>query len=109
MSNEIIPTGNAAKGLNFWQSRELAKIETDSLLEAGKWVARNNVESLKEQLAHGNVIRQMRHTEERGGAAIQAANRLVDSAIEAVGDSEIHSHHISKILSKATNKLAEQV
>lgn len=109
MNNEIIPTGNSPRGLNFWQSRELNKIEQAALLEAGYDLARHNVEAVKKALAQQDALTAMRHAEERGSVAINAANRVIDLAIEAVGDSEIKSHHISKILSRTTTKLAEQV
>ncbi|MDP9696184.1 UNVERIFIED_ORG: outer membrane protein assembly factor BamA [Arthrobacter globiformis] len=109
MSNEILPAGNTPRGLNFWQNRELGKIEQNALLAAGTEVARHQVDSVKKELANAGRLQEIRHAEERGRAAINATDRVVDLAIAAVGDSEIKSHHLSKILNRTTSNLAELV
>ena len=107
MSNEIIPTGNDPKGLSFWQNRELARTERAALLDAAVEVAAHRGRLVRNEVANVERLQGIRHAEERGHAAIQSANRVIDAAIEAVGDNEFKAHHISKILTRTTARLAD--
>lgn len=107
MSNEIIPTGTGPTGLSFWQNRELARTDRAALLEAAVVVAEHRVDLVKNEVANVERLQGIRHTEERGQAAIQSANRVIDAAIDAVGDNEFKSHHISKIVNRTTARLAD--
>lgn len=108
MNNEIIPTGGRANSLSFWQNRELEKTEQSALLSSATVVAKHRVGLVKMEVTNVEKLTDIRHTEERGMAAVNAATRVIDAAMEAVGDSEFKSHHISKILNRTTAKLAEQ-
>lgn len=107
MSNEIIPTGGAPKGLTFLQNRELANAERTALLGAAIEVADHRRRLVANEVANAERIQAIHHTEERGHAALGAASRVIDAAIEAVGDDPYKSHQLSKIVTRTTNTLAE--
>lgn len=109
MSNEIIPTGNTPQGLTFWQNRQLNKIETEGLVRAGASVVRHKNTLLDKELGHIETLQDFRHAEERGIAAIEGTNRVIDHAIAAVGGNEFKSHHLSKIIDRVATNMAQQV
>lgn len=108
MNNQIIATGGATTSLSFMQTRELAKIEQSALLSAAVEVADHRRRLLIAETVNVERLVGIRHTEELGRAAIKAASNVIDTAIDAVGDSEFKSHHISKIVDRVTTRLAEQ-